>query len=60
MKNNSRYNVGFDKPEDSSSGVFCVWDRKKNTLHKIIETRFVGIWLFWFKIRGIKVLMEIF
>ena len=55
----SRYSVGFD-PIDSkkSEGVFVVFDRKKNNICKIINTRFIKLWLFIYKLRGITVLQE--
>lgn len=55
---NNRYTVGFDKPNNYSKGTFCIWDRKKNTIHKIIETRWSKLWLFWFKLKKYKVFKE--
>lgn len=55
---NNKYSCGLDIDSKTSRGVFCVWDRKKNTIHMFIDTRFIKIWLFIFWIKGIKVLKE--
>lgn len=56
----SKYTVGFDIYDNKplTKGVFVIWDKKINAPHKIIETRFVKLWLLWFKLKGFKVLKE--